>query len=349
MAPDGTPLAADQDFGRRTRLALEAFQREHQLKADGVAGRATLAALEHAVQTELRSIGQPDAQYLRPDEPNEALAAYHSLAPEPTFATPVLPVVSSTQAEPRTDALQEAAFGRPDPDTTRALQENMNTLGVVDMKGEALAVDGLYGPSTLSAVARFQSGHDLPITGHADEATRSMAQSQAFIAELQQLAPSRAARETPVLEAMRSPEAEQSTPAQANVTRPAAVMNPPNIGLAVNDPRNPDSPNHELYNELQRCIPDASENRLLQFTAACHENMITAANLTTVHLDEEKMTLDIRGSGPLTTAAQIDLSVPPPQPEQAVEQIQKFDQQEMQMAQAFQAQSAQLGQQGMSM
>jgi hypothetical protein len=148
---------------------------------------------------------------------------------------------------------------------------------------------------------------------------------------------------------MRSPEAEQSTPAQANVTRPAAVMNPPNIGLAVNDPRSPDSPTHELYNELQRCIPDASENRLLQFTAACHENMITVENLTTVHLDEEKMTLDIRGSGPLTTAAQIDLSVPPPQPEQAVEQIQKFDQQEMQMAQAFQAQSAQLGQQGMSM
>ncbi|WP_213949472.1 peptidoglycan-binding protein [Luteibacter sp. dw_328] len=349
MAPDGTPLAADQDFGRLTRLALEAFQREHQLKADGVAGRATLAAIEHAVQTELRSIGQPDAPYLRAEEPNEALAAYHSLAPEPTFATPVLPDVSSTQAEPRTDALQAAAFGRPDPDTTRALQENMNTLGVVDMKGEALAVDGLYGPSTLSAVARFQSGHDLPITGHADEATRSMAQSQAFIAELQQLAPSRAARETPVLEAMRSPEAEQSTPAQVNVTRPAAVMNPPNIGLAVNDPRNPDSPTHALYNELQRCIPDASENRLLQFTAACHENMITAENLTTVHLDEEKMTLDIRGSGPLTTAAQIDLSVPPPQPEQAVEQIQKFDQQEMQMAQAFQAQSAQLGQQGMSM
>jgi peptidoglycan hydrolase-like protein with peptidoglycan-binding domain len=343
---DGTPLTADQDFGRRTRLA---FQHEHQLKADGVAGRATLAALEHAVQTELRSIGQPDAPYLQTEEPNEALAAYRSLAPEPTLATPVLPVVSSIQAEPRTDALQAAAFGRPDPDTTRALQESMNTLGVVDMKGEALAVDGLYGPSTLSAVARFQSGHDLPVTGHADEATRSMAQSQAFIAELQQLAPSRAAQGTPDLEAMRSPEPEKSAPTQAGATRPAALMDPPHIGLAVNDPRNPGSPTHELYNELQRCIPDASENRLLQFTAACHENMITAENLSTVHLDEEKMTLDIRGSGPLTTAAQIDLTVPPPQPERAIEQIQKFDQQEMQMAQAFQAQSAQLSQQGMSM
>jgi hypothetical protein len=77
--------------------------------------------------------------------------------------------------------------------------------------------------------------------------------------------------------------------------------------------------------------------------------MITADNLTAVYLDEEKMTLDFRGSGPLTTPAQIDLSLPPPRPEQAVEQIQKFDQQEMQMAQTFQAQSAQLGQQGMSM
>jgi peptidoglycan hydrolase-like protein with peptidoglycan-binding domain len=344
---DGTPLTADQNFGRRTRLAVEAFQREHQLEADGIAGRATLAAVENAVQTELRSIGRPDAPYLRAEEPDEAMTAYQSLAPEPTFAMPVLPVVSSTQAEPKMDALQAAAFGRRDPETTRCLQENLNTLGVVDMKGEALAVDGLYGPSTRTAVARFQSEHELPITGLADETTRSMAQGQAFIAELRHLAPSTAARDAPALEPMQTPAPVRSTAEEASVSRPTKAMDPPNLGLAANDPRNPESSTHELYNELQRCVPDASENRLLQFTAACHENMITAENLSTVHLDEEKMTLDFRGSGPLTTPAQVDLSAPPPMPEQAVEQIQRFDQQEMQMAQAFQAQSMELGQQGM--
>jgi peptidoglycan hydrolase-like protein with peptidoglycan-binding domain len=346
--PDGASLTADQNFGRRTRLALEAFQREHQLEADGIAGRATLAAIERAVQTELRSIGQPDAPYLRAEEPNEALATYQSLTGEPTLATPVLPVVSSVQTEPRIDALQAAAFDRPGPSTTRTLQENLNTLGVVDMKGEALAVDGLYGPATRTAVARFQSGHDLPITGQADETTRSTVQGQAFIAELQGLAPAAVTREAPTLETVRTQGPEQTTPAGPSVSRSAAVTHSPNVGLAANDPRNPESSTHDLYNELQRCIPDASENRLLQFTAACHENMITAENLTTVHLDEERMTLDFRGSGPLTTPAQVDLSVPPPKPEQAVEQIQQFDQQEVQMAQAFQAQSMQMGQQGMA-
>jgi peptidoglycan hydrolase-like protein with peptidoglycan-binding domain len=346
--PDGTPLTADQDFGRRTRLALEAFQREHQLEADGIAGRATLAAIERAVQTELRSIGEPDAPYLRADGPNEALATYQSLAPEPTLVVPVLPVVISPQTDPKIDALQAAAFERPDPSTTRTLQENLNTLGVVDMKGEALAVDGLYGPATRTAVARFQSGHDLPITGQADETTRSAVQGQAFIAELQGLAPAAMTREAPTLETVRTQGPEQTTPAGPSVSRSAAVTHSPNVGLAANDPRHPESSTHDLYNELQRCIPDASENRLLQFTAACHENMITAENLTMVHLDEEKMTLDFRGSGPLTTPAQVDLSVPPPKPEQAVEQIQQFDQQEVQMAQAFQAQSMQMGQQGMA-
>jgi peptidoglycan hydrolase-like protein with peptidoglycan-binding domain len=346
--PDGTPLTADQDFGRRTRLALEAFQREHQLEADGIAGRATLAAIERAVRTELRSIGQSDAPYLRAEEPNEALDAYQSLAPEPTLAVPVLPVISSAQAEPNTDALQAAASDRPDPSTTRTLQENLNTLGVVDMKGEALAVDGLYGPATRTAVARFQSGHDLPITGLTDETTRSTAQGQAFITELQGLAPPTVSREAPTLETVRTRGPEQSTPAGPNVSRSAAGMDSPSSGLEASDPRNPESSTHDLYNELQRCVPDASENRLLQFTAACHENMITAENLTTLHLDEERMTLDFRGSGPLATPAQVDLSVPPPKPEQAVEQIQQFDEQEVQMAQSFQAQSMQMGQQGMA-
>ncbi|MEZ2416245.1 hypothetical protein, partial [Luteibacter sp. RCC_6_2] len=93
--------------------------------------------------------------------------------------------------------------------------------------------------------------------------------------------------------------------------------------------------------------PEASEDRLLQFTAACHTNQITADNLSAVHLNEETLTLTMLGKGPLTSPAQVDLSTPPPQPEQAIGQIQQFDQQQSQMLQAFQEQNMQLSQ-GMS-
>jgi len=346
--PDGTPLSADRDFGRRTRLALEAFQRDHTLEADGIAGPATLAAVERAVRTELRSIGQPDAAYLQSKAASEALAAYQTVAPEPTYARPVLPIVATAQEELKVDALQAAAMARPDTDTTLLLQENLNTLGVTDLKGRPLVVDGLYGPSTQTAVARFQAGHDLPITGHADETTRSMVQGQAFIADLQRASPE-VSWGTSILDTKRQAVPDQGEPGESSVSRSAAAAVSSQADFALNDPRHPDSPTHELYNELQRCIPEASENRLLQFTSVCHANMITAENLTTVNLDEEKMTLDFRGSGPLTTPATVDLSTPPPQPERAVEQIQKFDQQELHMAQQFQAQSAQLDQQARAM
>jgi Putative peptidoglycan binding domain len=45
---DGSLIHADQRFGPHTREALEAFQQTHGLRADGVAGPATLAALTEA-------------------------------------------------------------------------------------------------------------------------------------------------------------------------------------------------------------------------------------------------------------------------------------------------------------
>lgn len=47
-ARDGGPIHADQRFGPRTREAVEAFQQAHGLRADGVAGPATLSALSEA-------------------------------------------------------------------------------------------------------------------------------------------------------------------------------------------------------------------------------------------------------------------------------------------------------------
>ena len=95
------------------------------------------------------------------------------------------------------------------------------------------------------------------------------------------------------------------------------------------DPRHPDNPEHRLYNELHRRIPDASEDRLMQFTAACHASRITADNLATIHLDEARMTLGFRGSSMTSTPAVVDLSKPAPELERSIQQIRQHDQQQM--------------------
>jgi len=111
------------------------------------------------------------------------------------------------------------------------------------------------------------------------------------------------------------------------------------------DPRHLGAEKHALYSALQERVPDAGPNRLLQFTAACHENGIAARNLDRIHLNEERMTIEFHGKGWLATPAVIDLTKPSPEPERSIQQIQQVDQQEMQIAQQI-AQSAQLSQQG---
>jgi hypothetical protein len=122
-----------------------------------------------------------------------------------------------------------------------------------------------------------------------------------------------------------------STPmAPMNATPRAAAM-PEGASRREEDPRHPDNLGHRLYNELHRRIPDASEDRLMQFTAACHASRITADNLSTIHLDEARMTLGFRGSSMMSTPAVVDLSKPAPELEQSIQQIRQHDQQQMQV------------------
>ena len=57
---DGRPLHADGRFGTNTRAAVEAFQRDHHLQADGIAGPRTVEALRQAQAAPRIGIDHPD-------------------------------------------------------------------------------------------------------------------------------------------------------------------------------------------------------------------------------------------------------------------------------------------------
>lgn len=272
-------------------------------------------------------------------EQEAPLSREKSFALEPSASAPVqpAPVVRPSQA---------TAFEQADDNAIRTLQKNLNTLGIRDMAGEPLTTHGVYDVATQTAVARFQSSHALPVTGQADDATCNRIQGQAFIAELQQPGQvrmhtearvSQIATPSPAMAAYESPM--QDTVSRASV--PAMLAQP-----SRSDPRNPNSADHALYNKLQSCLPDAAEERLMQFTAACHRHRINAGNLSGLHMDYDSMTLTIGSHGLTATPAVVDMSTPPPESEQSIRQIQQFDQQMDQIAQQSQERSAQMAQQG---
>lgn len=83
---EGRPLNADGDFGERTRQAVQAFQRDHRLDDDGVAGPKTLEAMKHASPRQdeqsklLSDPGHPDhAMY------KQAVAGLEKLGPQAGF------------------------------------------------------------------------------------------------------------------------------------------------------------------------------------------------------------------------------------------------------------------------
>jgi len=84
----GRPLAADGDFGERSRQAVARFQRENGLREDGVAGPRTLDALREAGprrdETSLISNpNHPDNRMYR-----QALEGLERLGPDAGFRTP---------------------------------------------------------------------------------------------------------------------------------------------------------------------------------------------------------------------------------------------------------------------
>ncbi len=182
-----------------------------------------------------------------------------------------------------------------------ALQADLASLGYTDSKGRRLKSDNDFGQDTETAVRAFQRDHGLEQNGVGPKTLHAI---QTAVAPLKE---------------------HNSGPLPA-VSSMSSLPSVPGF----DDPRNALSPNHGLYEKLQQRIPDASEERLLQFTAACHANKITGDNLSTINLDEGNMKIGFHGSSFLSTPATVDLNTPPPQPLQSIQQIQQHDQQQAQ-------------------
>jgi len=168
-----------------------------------------------------------------------------------------------------------------------ALQTHLGELGYL-----ATGPDGKFGAVTKAAVEAFQREHGLPSIGAAGPATQLALQT-----DVRALG--------------------QHSPTTFPQVRPNG-----NVG---DDPRSVLSANHGLYAALQRRIPDASEERLLQFTAACRSSGITAGNLGRIHLDESARSLIFAASWPPGALAQVDLKQPAPLAEQSIQRLQVLD------------------------
>lgn len=113
----------------------------------------------------------------------------------------------------------------------------------------------------------------------------------------------------------------------------------------VDDPRHARNPHHALFNQLKERIPEASERRLLEFTAACHANRITDEGLGRIHFDRQGGHMVFTSSWPPCAPAVVDLKNPSPEPSESIQAIQQTEQQRTQRSELRMQQAAQANQQ----
>ena len=128
-----------------------------------------------------------------------------------------------------------------------------------------------------------------------------------------------------------APSGSKQTPSPtASLHSSVHAADPAVSGHSHNDPRHRDNPHHELYLQLKARVPDASENRLLQFTDACNTKGISDRNLGEIAFDRQGGHMIFRSSsvGPMAT---VDVKEPSPHSAQSLQHIQQIDQTQAQI------------------
>ena len=174
------PEAPDQRIERATEQERDAHaqaQREANRQGLSQPETAQVAALETIQVTGRRRddgvAREPADAWDAPSSIAEASArapeAAPVLSPEPEPRAPAASTAPRVDTSAPDDALRPGTRG----DQVELLQFRLDRQGYRGPAGEPLPQNGQYGPETEHAVRQFQTAHDLPATGIADQDTQS--------------------------------------------------------------------------------------------------------------------------------------------------------------------------------
>lgn len=140
----------DGDFGASTELAVRAFQQQHRIKVDGVAGESTLNLLfgKDAQRAGVRPATPTPRPQVTPVPQITPIDVYVNVTPDPNGSYVVL--------RPGDGGI-----------LVRNLQQSLKAQGYLTQD-----VDGKYGLATFEAVKRFQADNGLSQDGQAGPATQ---------------------------------------------------------------------------------------------------------------------------------------------------------------------------------
>jgi putative chitinase len=222
-------------------------------------------------------------------------------------------------------------------DAVTALQTDLAALGYTDNRGQTLQPDGHLGRNTEAAVKAFQSDYGLPVDGMAGKNTLDAIQSQRHsLSPIPALAPE--------LEGNPHPRIDSYAPAnRAPAERdPRAPGLPDAAAPAINPYADPHHPDHGLYAELRQRIPNASENRIVECTAACHMAGIRSGEVGHIQMRGNEA-LMFAPNGGLGSRAEVALTSPAPSVQQTMQHVQTFEQNQQVAIAQMNAQQQQTG------
>jgi len=218
-----------------------------------------------------------------------------------------------------------------------ALQADLAALGYTDNRGKPLLPDGHYGRNTEAAVMAFQSDHGLRSDGVAGKNTFAAIQGQRQLLNgIPAFAPELQGNPHPRIDSI---DPANRAPAQRDLRAPTW---PDTAGPAINPYADPSHPDHGLYAELRERIPNASENRIVECTAACHMAGIRSGELGKIHL-RGKDALVFAPNGGAGSRAEVALTSPAPPIQQTVQHVKGFEQNQQMVIAQMNAQQQQTG------
>lgn len=158
---------ADGSYGNRTKAAVQAFQADYGLSADGSAGNATQTALRNAVvrlQAELKTLGcvpgSADGHF--GSKTSSAVKTFQSWLGLKTSG--IAGSVVRSQIDSRSVGMVSGSAVRKGSSGTQVRYLQQALIGLGFLSGTA---DGQYGPATAEAVRKYQKAYGLSADGSA--------------------------------------------------------------------------------------------------------------------------------------------------------------------------------------